>query len=119
MPTISCEDAERNHGITCEHEQLMPSGELRFRLKSKHDETAYIRTEAPPGGAWQQSHYHKKVKETFIVQSEWIGYAELHDDALEPRYFTYRAGEMFTTPPEVVHNIYMSVDLWGYLRLKR
>jgi len=105
MPNISCEDAEREHGITCEHERF-PSGELRFRLKSKRDETAYIRTEAPPGGAWQQSHYHNKVKETFIVQAGWIGYAELHDGA--PRFYLYRAGEMFTTPPEVIHNVYMS-----------
>jgi hypothetical protein len=46
------------------------------------------------------------VKETFIVQAGWIGYAELQNGAT--RFFVYRMGEMFTTPPEIIHNVYMS-----------
>ncbi|MBI2307496.1 MAG: hypothetical protein HYU78_09345 [Rhodocyclales bacterium] len=102
---IPCAEAQRDHGITCEHE-TMPSGERRFRLLSQRDATAYIRTEAPPQGAWQQSHYHKKVKETFLVQTGWMGYAEERDGG-EPVLFLCKEGDIFTTPPEVVHNVYM------------
>lgn len=82
----------------------MPSGELRFRLL-KADGTAYIRTEAAPNGEWQNAHYHKKVQETYIVQSGWIGYAEWADPELD--LYVYQAGESFTTKPDIVHNIYM------------
>jgi len=100
---ISCADAREKHGVTSEH-SLMPNGELRFRLL-KSDGTAYIRTESPPKGDWQNSHYHNKVKETYIVQTGWIGYAELVDE--KPRLRIYREGESFTTKPSVIHNVYM------------
>jgi hypothetical protein len=46
------------------------------------------------------------VKETYIVQAGWVGYAELHNGA--SRFFVYCAGEIFTTSPDVIHNVYMS-----------
>jgi uncharacterized membrane protein YhaH (DUF805 family) len=100
---ISCAEAREKHGVTCKH-SLMPNGELRFRLL-KSDGTAYIRTESPPKGDWQNSHYHNKVKETYIVQAGWIGYAELFDG--KPMFRIYHEGESFTTKPSVIHNVYM------------
>lgn len=100
---ISPEDGENLYGITCEHSK-MDNGELRFRLK-KNDGTAYIRTEASEMGGWQNSHYHKEVKETYIVQSGWIGYVELEGDTI--LYHVYKVDETFTTRPEIVHNVYM------------
>jgi hypothetical protein len=103
MTPISCEDAREQHGITCEHSRA-ENGELRFRLL-KNDGTAYIRTEAPPHGGWQDSHWHYKVLETYIVQDGWIGYAELRNGTMNLR--TCQAGEAFTTVPEVIHNVYL------------
>lgn len=104
---ISSEEAEGQYKITSEHEK-MDNGELRFRLK-KSDGSAYIRTESPatsrPEDGWQNAHYHNKFKETYIVQSGWMVYAELFED--RPRYYKYSAGELFTTPPNVIHNVYL------------
>jgi hypothetical protein len=100
---ISSAEARDQHGVTSRHGR-MPSGELRFR-QLKSDGTAYIRTEAPPDGGWQNAHYHKKVLETYIVQEGWIGYAEWISDALRLRVF--KPGQSFTTAPLVIHNVYM------------
>jgi len=100
---ISCADAKKDYGVTTRHGR-MPNEELRFRLLS-NDGTAYIRTESPPNGGWQNSHYHKKIKETYIVQKGWIGYAELVDEVIQ--FHIYREGESFTTKPLVIHNVYM------------
>jgi hypothetical protein len=83
----------------------MPNGELRFRLR-KSDGTAYIRTEASEVGGWQKSHYHKSVRETYIVQRGWIALAEAASKG--PRVRIFRSGDLFTTQPGVIHNIYMS-----------
>ena len=106
MSVISNKDAKDKYGITSEHEK-MPNGELRFRLK-KDDGTAYIRTKRPEKGEWQNSHYHNKVRETYIVQKEWIGYAQLLNDI--PQYNIYKKGDVFTTRPDVIHNIYMPAN---------
>lgn len=103
MREITPEDAAKLHGISTQHHQ-MPNGELRFRLK-KNDGTAYIRTEASSEGAWQRSHYHNSVRETYIVQKGWIAYAELIDG--KRRLRSFQTGELFTTQPGVIHNVYM------------
>lgn len=82
----------------------MDNGQYRFRLL-KSDGTAYIRTESMLQGAWESSHYHVHVKETYIVQSGWIAYAQFIEG--KRRIRTFRAGELFTTEPHIVHNIYM------------
>lgn len=105
---ISPEDAAKDHGVRCFHNRNRHSGELRFRLLSDRDETAYIRTVSKSAGAWRQSHYHSKVRETYIVQSGWIGYAEIRNGA--PSYRVYKEGQIFTVRPEIVHNIYMPKD---------
>jgi hypothetical protein len=43
--------------------------------------------------------------ETYIVQSGWMGYAEMRHG--EPELIVYRAGESFSTPPDVIHNVYL------------
>ncbi|CCB67448.1 hypothetical protein [Hyphomicrobium sp. MC1] len=103
MRVIDCKEAQSEHGIFTLHHQ-MPNNELRFRLK-KVDGTAYIRTEASTQGGWQESHYHKEVRETYIVQKGWIAYAEQKGPT--PRISIFREGELFTTQPGVVHNVYM------------
>jgi len=100
---ISCAEARDQHGVTSRHGR-MEGGELRFRLL-KNDGTAYIRTEAPPDGGWQNAHYHEKVLETYIVQDGWIGYAELVADEVQLRIF--KPGQIFTTRPSVIHNVYL------------
>lgn len=106
MRDIGTEEAAASHGVTARHQQ-MDNGELRFRLV-KDDGTAYIRTEAGPLGAWQNSHYHRRTMETYIVQKGWIAYVELRDGR---RSVSIRnAGELFTTRPGVIHNVYMPAD---------
>lgn len=104
---ISAEEAARVHGVIARHGRMSRTGEFRFRLL-KNDGTAYIRTEASASGGWQKSHWHNKVRETYIVQRGWIGYAELVDGL--PRYRIYRAGDLFTTAPFIIHNVYMPAN---------
>ena len=106
MRDISSEDAAKRHGITTCHQE-MDNGELRFRLR-KSDGSAYVRTESSPLGAWQNSHYHENIRETYIVQKGWIAYAELIEG--ERVINVYEAGELFTTKPHVIHNVYMPAN---------
>jgi hypothetical protein len=101
--TINAAESRFHNGITAELEK-MENGELRYKLK-KTDGTAYIRTEAPPNGGWQEAHFHNKVIETYIVQNKWIGFAVLVDK--EPSYRIYKETQIFTVTPLVIHNIYM------------
>jgi hypothetical protein len=56
---------------------------------------------------WQNSHYHKGLIETYIVQKGWIGFASLTEKE-ELRIDIYRAGEIITTEVDRPHNIYLS-----------
>lgn len=103
MTKISCEVAKADHGITCPHE-AMDNGELRFRLTSE-DGSAYIRTVSGTNGAWQNSHYHKSVKETYIVQKGWMAFASLSGDKVS--LVIAKAGHLITSEPFVVHNVYL------------
>lgn len=100
---ISVQDAETIHGMSCFHEK-MENGEFRFRLRSS-DGTAYIRTVAGDSAAWQKSHFHKIVRETYIVQAGWIAMASIRQGNFSISRFT--EGDIFTTEPLVHHNIYM------------
>jgi len=99
-------DEARSRGIWAEHNQ-MPNGEYRFRLRSR-DGSAYIRTEATADSGWQRSHWHRNVKETFIVQQGRMALAEWVSDSLHLRIFS--AGEIVTTQPGISHNVYMFPD---------
>lgn len=95
-------DEAKERGVWTEHNEML-SGELRYRLKNM-DGTAYIRTESGSGG-WQKSHYHKSVRETYIVQLGRMALAELIDGTLRLRVFG--PGKVVTTEPYVAHNVYM------------
>jgi hypothetical protein len=82
--------------------RIMPNGEHRFKL-AKEDGAGYIRTEASKNGAWQKSHYHENLKETYIVQKGWIAYATIINDRCNIEL--YKEGELFTTQPTIIHNI--------------
>ena len=54
------------YGIETHHER-MPNGELRFRLYDR-DGNGYVHHRRPDG-AWQNSHYHHQIRETYIVET--------------------------------------------------
>ncbi len=96
-------DIAFQNGIRTHHSREK-NGEVRFRL-FKDDGTAYTRTEANDTGGWQQSHFHESIRETFIVQRGWIGYAERLPGKVSVR--VYKEGQIFTTEPLAIHNVYM------------
>jgi hypothetical protein len=99
-------DAVRLHGIEERHER-MANGELRFRLMAG-DGSGYIRTIASDAGGWQNSHYHKMILETYIVQSGWAGFVELVDG--DTVWLVLRSGDVYTTQPYVAHNVYLPAN---------
>jgi len=101
MREITDQEAATRYGITTHHEDM--NNERRFRL-TKSDGTAYVRTEAGAGG-WQRSHYHRNIRETYIVQEGWMAHARLNEGKRE--ISVYRSGELFTTQPNFVHNVYL------------
>ena|ERR1022692_1952841 len=82
----------------------MDNGELRYRLVAT-DGSAYVRVEASADGGWQNSHYHKAVLETYIVQKEWAAFVELVDACVQWRIMM--PGDVYTTRREVSHNVYL------------
>ena len=91
------------YGIKTKHE-IMDNGEIRFRLMGK-DGSGYIRTEAGKNGAWQNSHYHKYIKEMYIIQKGWLAYAILADGILKQKI--YYPEEFFVVESGMIHNIYL------------
>jgi hypothetical protein len=104
MKDINSDKAKERYGISMCH-QRMDNGELRFRL-IKDDGTAYVRTEAGSSGSWQESHCHKNVKETCVVQKGWIACAKMCNERCTIQVF--REDEIFTIEPSTAHNIYMA-----------
>lgn len=107
MPTISEAEAASVYGMATSHEQ-MPNRERRFRLMDREG-IGYVRTEAGEQGAWQNSHAHYRISETYIVQKGWIAVALLNGSgALTLRIL--RAGDVWTSEIGEVHNIYMPAN---------
>jgi hypothetical protein len=102
MQNISA-DMASELGIGTSHSR-MDNGELRFRLVAK-DGSSYIRTEASADSGWQNSHYHKGLHETYIVQDKWLAFAELNGD--EVRLWIMKPGDVYTTRTGVSHNVYL------------
>jgi hypothetical protein len=102
MENIST-DLASELGISTSHSR-MDNGELRYRLVAK-DGSSYIRTEASAGGGWQNSHYHKILHETYIVEDKWLAFAEPAGDEL--RLWIMRPGDIYTTRVGVSHNVYL------------
>jgi len=94
------------HGLRL-NDEVMENGELRIRLSSQ-DGSAYIRTESGQSGAWQNSHYHEGIEETYIVQKGWFGFAKLVDGNLSLRI--QKENEVCTVKMMVSHNLYLPAD---------
>lgn len=103
MTDISIGDAKK-FGIENKH-SIMENGEKRFRQICLKDKTAYIRAEGKEIGYWQKSHYHKSIKEIYIVQKGQILLAKYIDNKMEINKF-YEGG-VFKIEPNIPHNIYM------------
>lgn len=104
MKEISQQDAEKKHKIFTRHHE-MDNGELRFRLL-RDDGIGCAITEAGSKGFWQESHFHKSVKETYIIQKGWVACAKLQNEKCKIQIF--KEDEIFTIEPEVSHNLYLS-----------
>lgn len=102
MENIST-DLASELGISTSHSR-MDNGELRYRLVAK-DGSSYVRTEASADGGWQNSHYHKGMLETYIVQDKWLAFAELDGD--DCRLWIMQPGDVYTTRIGVSHNVYL------------
>lgn len=103
MTKVPEDIANTNYGIACDHE-AMANGEIRFRLISK-DGSVYVRTESGENGAWQNSHFHKNAKETYIVQTGWMAFASNVDEELD--IVILRSGDELTIKPFTIHNVYL------------
>jgi mannose-6-phosphate isomerase-like protein (cupin superfamily) len=93
----------QEYGVSAVHSK-MDNGELRYRLVAA-DGSAYVRVEASAEGGWQNSHYHKEVLETYIIQKEWAAFVEL--DAGNAQWKIMKPGDVYTTRRQVPHNVYL------------
>jgi mannose-6-phosphate isomerase-like protein (cupin superfamily) len=102
---ISTERAQRDHGITTDHE-CMENGELRFRLIG-NDGSSYSRTVASKDGAWQNSHSHAAFQELYLVEFGWMALATPARSAISPHIQILYPGNVCVTPVGQVHNVYL------------
>ena len=107
MRRISENEAFKKNGIKTLH-SVMDNYERRYRLLDENG-IGYVRTDAGDTGAWQNSHLHRHLLETYIVQKNWIGFAILSDDR-QLHIRLLKEGEILTTPLGVAHNIYMPTN---------
>ncbi len=99
-------EVEKQYGISTYHSE-MDNGERRFRLR-KDGFPMYIRTEATKDSKWQEAHVHSRVYETYIVQNGWLGFAEVIEKGI--KFTIYKEGDVFTTKPDIYHNVYLPAD---------
>lgn len=103
MKEISSKEAQ-DLGVRTFHTR-MDNGESRFRLICDNDHSSYVRTEAAAEGGLQNSHFHKKLKEIYIVQKGKIDFFEYVGKKLMVK--TLEEGEFAFTQANVPHNVYM------------
>lgn len=104
MPRKLTPDEVAAAGVVFNHE-LMDNGEKRYRMMFQ-DGSGYIRVEAGPKGAWQNSHYHRGVRETTTVQYGWVAEVNLING--RPEFRVFGPGESFTSQVGVPHNQYVA-----------
>ena len=83
----------------------MENGEKRFRQICLKDKTAYIRAEGGNVGYWQNSHYHKSIREVYIVQKGMILLAQYIEG--NTKINRVEKGKIFNVEANVPHNVYM------------
>lgn len=83
----------------------MDNGEQRYSVRMP-DGSAWILTIAGETGGWQNAHYHKGVRETYVVQSGWMAFASITD---EGKYLIdiYQSGDVVSSQPLQNHNVYL------------
>jgi hypothetical protein len=101
-------DLAEAYGIETHHER-MPNGELRFRMYGP-DGNGYVRTVSSPVGAWQNSHYHRQIRETFIVETGWMVLAEWQPEGHAVALKRLDPGGIVTTEPLRQHNVYLPAN---------
>jgi hypothetical protein len=83
----------------------MPNGEERYSVKML-DGSGWILTLAGETGGWQNAHYHKGVRETYIVQFGWLAFATCDEHSVY-HLNIYRPGGVVTATPGEQHNVYL------------
>lgn len=106
MGVPDASELAETYGIRTQHDR-MPNGELRFRMYGP-DGNGYVRVLSGPNGAWQNSHYHNRVRETYIVESGWIALAEFAPGRTEVVFTILHPGGIVTTEPDKKHNVYVA-----------
>ena len=106
MGASAADDLAESYGIRTQHDR-MANGELRFRLYGP-DGNGYVRVISSPNGAWENSHYHSRVRETYIVESGWIVLAEFTPDHADVVLTLLDPGSIVTTEPNRKHNVYVA-----------
>ncbi len=89
------------------YNQKMKNGEVRFYLNQK-GKYGYIMTISKDEGVWQKPHYHKYFGETYIIQSGKVIYAFNKENKWYEEIINENG--IFTTEPNVPHNIYTFPD---------
>lgn len=105
MGKLSDEEAREQFGASTDHER-MPNGEVRLRLTSAGG--GYIKTLRPGAGAWQKSHLHRTLTETYVIQAGWMALVELTGD--EPKVSLHLPGDVISTRADVAHTVYLSAN---------
>lgn len=91
-------------GISTYHNE-MDNGEKRFRLSTQTG-SSYILTLSPSEASWQNSHYHEKKKEFYVVEKGWVLMVTLENEKMNIKKL--EADECFFVPVGTKHNIYIS-----------
>ena len=70
--------------------------------------SGYIWTESPADKepAWQNAHYHKGIRETYIVERGMMVFASITKGGVHV-VKTYAAGDVVTSKPGISHNVYL------------
>ena len=91
------------YGITSDNE-IMDNGEYRFRLFGE-DGSGYIRTVTENTKGWQNSHYHKTIRELYIVQKNRMIFVKLINN--EVKFSLVKENDYVLTKPFISHNIFL------------
>ncbi len=81
----------------------MPNGEVRLGLLAD-DGSSYTRTVSQVA-TWQNSHYHEKYDELYVVQEGQVALAIL-DDHEQLQLKLYAETDVFIVPHHTIHNIF-------------
>lgn len=98
-------DLAAQYGIETRNER-MPNGEIRFRMYGR-DGNGYVRVVSGSNGAWQNSHYHHRIRETYIVETGWMVMAQYRRETSDVDLIRFEAGRIVTTEPLRKHNVYL------------